>query len=345
MVRLDRTARDVDCHLLAKLELYNPGFSSKDRPALTMIESAEARRPAPARRHDRRAHERQHRRRARHRRGPPRLQVHLRLPRQGGARQDRPAAGLRRRGDRVPDVGRPRAPRLLLLGVRPAGPRGARARGSPTSTTTPTTRGPSTRRPARRSGSRPRGRITHFVCGVGTGGTITGIGRYLKEQNPAIRTIGADPEGSVYSGGTGRPYLVEGIGEDFWPTTYDPSVVDEVIPISDADELRHRPARHPRGGAAHRRLGRHGDRRRPAGRRRASRPTPWSSSTSPTPAAATCRSSTTTAGWPTTASCAPPAPPSATCSAAATPTLPVARAHPPRRDRARRPSRSCASSR
>jgi cystathionine beta-synthase len=59
------------------------------------------------------------------------------------------------------------------------------------------------------------GRITHFVCGVGTGGTITGIGRYLKEQNPDIRVIGADPEGSVYSGGTGRPYLVEGIGEDF----------------------------------------------------------------------------------------------------------------------------------
>ena len=79
-----------------------------------------------------------------------------------------------------------------------------------------------------------KGRITHFVCGVGTGGTISGIGRYLKEQNPAIRTIGADPEGSVYSGGTGRPYLVEGIGEDFWPSTYDPSVVDEVVAISDA---------------------------------------------------------------------------------------------------------------
>ena len=64
MVRLDRTARDLDCHLLAKLELYNPGFSSKDRPALLMIESAEARRPAAARRHDRRADQRQHRRRA-----------------------------------------------------------------------------------------------------------------------------------------------------------------------------------------------------------------------------------------------------------------------------------------
>src|SRR5438445_389731 len=64
------------------------------------------------------------------------------------------------------------------------------------------------------------GRITHFVAGVGTGGTISGAGRYLKERNPDIKIIGADPEGSVYSGGTGRPYLVEGVGEDFWPTTY-----------------------------------------------------------------------------------------------------------------------------
>jgi cystathionine beta-synthase len=79
-----------------------------------------------------------------------------------------------------------------------------------------------------------KGRISHFVCGVGTGGTISGIGKYLKERDPAIQIIGADPEGSVYSGGTGRPYLVEGIGEDFWPSTYDPSVVDEVLPISDA---------------------------------------------------------------------------------------------------------------
>jgi cystathionine beta-synthase len=81
------------------------------------------------------------------------------------------------------------------------------------------------------------GRITHFVCGVGTGGTITGIGRFLKEQNPDIQVIGADPEGSVYSGGTGRPYLVEGIGEDFWPSTYDPSVPDEIIAISDAESF------------------------------------------------------------------------------------------------------------
>jgi cystathionine beta-synthase len=82
------------------------------------------------------------------------------------------------------------------------------------------------------------GRVTHFVAGVGTGGTITGVGRYLKEQNPAVQVVGADPAGSVYSGGTGRPYLVEGVGEDFWPTTYDPDLADRVIEVSDADSFR-----------------------------------------------------------------------------------------------------------
>ncbi|MDH3753491.1 MAG: cystathionine beta-synthase [Acidimicrobiia bacterium] len=81
------------------------------------------------------------------------------------------------------------------------------------------------------------GRVTHFVAGVGTGGTITGIGRYLKGQNPAVQVIAADPEGSVFSGGTGRPYLVEGVGEDFWPPTYDPTIVDRTIAISDADSF------------------------------------------------------------------------------------------------------------
>src|SRR2546429_907171 len=78
------------------------------------------------------------------------------------------------------------------------------------------------------------GRITHFVAGLGTGGTITGVGRFLKGQNADVQIVGADPSGSVYSGGTGRPYLTEGIGEDFWPTTYDPSIVDRVIEVSDA---------------------------------------------------------------------------------------------------------------
>jgi cystathionine beta-synthase len=82
------------------------------------------------------------------------------------------------------------------------------------------------------------GRITHFVTGVGTGGTISGAGRYLKEvSGGAVQVIGADPEGSVYSGGSGRPYLVEGVGEDFWPTTYDRQIADRIIAVSDADSF------------------------------------------------------------------------------------------------------------
>ncbi|MFE9688776.1 cystathionine beta-synthase [Micromonospora sp. NPDC005806] len=82
------------------------------------------------------------------------------------------------------------------------------------------------------------GRITHFVAGVGTGGTISGIGRYLKEASEGrVKVVGADPEGSVYSGGTGRPYLVEGVGEDFWPETYDRTVADEIVEVSDKESF------------------------------------------------------------------------------------------------------------
>ncbi len=81
------------------------------------------------------------------------------------------------------------------------------------------------------------GRITHFVAGVGTGGTISGIGRFLKEQNADVKVIGADPAGSVYSGGSGRPYLVEGVGEDFWPDAYDRDIADRIIEVSDADSF------------------------------------------------------------------------------------------------------------
>ncbi len=86
------------------------------------------------------------------------------------------------------------------------------------------------------------GTVTHFVTGVGTGGTITGTGRFLKESSAGrdggpVVIVGADPEGSVYSGGTGRPYLVEGVGEDFWPAAYDPSVPDRIVAVSDADSF------------------------------------------------------------------------------------------------------------
>jgi cystathionine beta-synthase len=81
-------------------------------------------------------------------------------------------------------------------------------------------------------------RITHFVAGVGTGGTISGTGRYLKEASDGkVQIVGADPEGSVYSGGTGRPYLVEGVGEDFWPANYDREICDRIVAVSDADSF------------------------------------------------------------------------------------------------------------
>jgi cystathionine beta-synthase len=82
------------------------------------------------------------------------------------------------------------------------------------------------------------GRITHFVAGVGTGGTISGVGQYLKEVSRGrVKIIGADPEGSVYSGGSGRPYLVEGVGEDFWPATYDREICDEIVEVSDKESF------------------------------------------------------------------------------------------------------------
>lgn len=77
------------------------------------------------------------------------------------------------------------------------------------------------------------------MAGIGTGGTISGTGRYLKEvSGGSVQVVGADPEGSVYSGGAGRPYLVEGVGEDFWPDAYDRTVTDEIVAVSDKDSFQ-----------------------------------------------------------------------------------------------------------
>jgi cystathionine beta-synthase len=81
------------------------------------------------------------------------------------------------------------------------------------------------------------GRITHFVAGVGTGGTITGAARFLKERNDSLVVVGADPEGSLYTGDRAHPYLTEGIGEDFMPESFDPSVVDRWVTVSDRDSF------------------------------------------------------------------------------------------------------------
>jgi cystathionine beta-synthase len=81
------------------------------------------------------------------------------------------------------------------------------------------------------------GRITHFVAGAGTCGSITGTARYLRSMNPNIKIIAADPEGSVFSGGSGRPYLVEGVGEDFYPAAWDADLYDDIIAISDEESF------------------------------------------------------------------------------------------------------------
>lgn len=81
------------------------------------------------------------------------------------------------------------------------------------------------------------GRVTHFVAGVGTGGTVSGAGRFLHEQNPKLVVVGADPAGSVFSGGDAQPYLTEGVGEDFWPGTYDTDVCDLIVQVADRDAM------------------------------------------------------------------------------------------------------------
>src|SRR4051812_43490705 len=81
------------------------------------------------------------------------------------------------------------------------------------------------------------GKLDAFVAGVGTGGTISGIGNYLKSQNPNVIIVGADPEGSIYTGDRARPYKVEGIGEDFIPGTYDSNAIDEWVTVSDRESF------------------------------------------------------------------------------------------------------------
>src|SRR5438270_12502364 len=81
------------------------------------------------------------------------------------------------------------------------------------------------------------GQITHLVAGIGTGGTISGTAQYLKEQNPKIHVVGADPEGSIYSGDTPNYYAVEGIGLNYLPETVDLKVIDEIVRVSDRESF------------------------------------------------------------------------------------------------------------
>jgi cystathionine beta-synthase len=236
MLRLDRTARDLECTLLAKLELFNPGGSSKDRPALAMIDAAEQD-------------------------GRLRPGGTIVEPTSGNTGVGLAIVAARRGYKCIfvcPDkVASDKIALLRAYGaevivcptsVPPEHPNSYYSVSDRLAAEVPGAWKPdqyhnpdNPRAQYATTGpeiwEQTKGRITHFVAGVGTGGTISGVGRYLKERNPAIEIIGADPEGSVYSGGSGRPYLVEGIGEDFWPTTYDPSVVDRIVAISDADSF------------------------------------------------------------------------------------------------------------
>ncbi len=236
LVRLDRIARDLPCQLLAKLEFLNPGGSIKDRPALAMIEAAE-------------------------REGRLRPGGTIVEPTSGNT-----GVGLAiiaaRRGYRcvftMPDkIASEKIALLRAYGadvvvcptaVDPDHPESYYSVARRLVESTPGAFQPDQysnphNAEAHFQSTGPEiwrqtaGRITHLVASIGTGGTISGIGHYLKGLNPAIQIIGADPEGSIYSGGSGRPYLVEGIGEDFWPAAYDREIADQVVMVSDRDSF------------------------------------------------------------------------------------------------------------
>ncbi|MDQ3980930.1 MAG: cystathionine beta-synthase [Actinomycetota bacterium] len=236
LVRLDRIGRDLSCHLLAKLEQLNPGGSVKDRPALAMVEAAE-------------------------RAGLLQRGGTIVEPTSGNTGVGLAIVAARRRYRCIfvmPDkMSKEKVDLLRAYGaeviicptaVAPDDPGSYYSVAARLAAEIPGAYQPGQyhnpenplaheRTTGPEIWQQTAGRVTHVVAGIGTGGTITGISRALKPLNPAIQIIGADPEGSVYSGGSGRPYLVEGIGEDFWPTTFDPTAVDRTVMVSDRDSF------------------------------------------------------------------------------------------------------------
>ncbi len=236
LVRLDRIAKSIRPQLIAKLEYLNPGGSVKDRPSVTMIEDAE-------------------------RRGLLREGGTIVEPTSGNTGVGLAIVAARKKYKCVfvvPDkVSQEKINLLRAYGaevtvcptaVAPEHPESYYSVSDRLAHEIPGAFKPDQyKNPANPQSHfettgpeiwrQTRGRITHFVTGVGTAGTIVGIAKYLKSKNKDIQIIGADPEGSVYSGGTGRPYLVEGVGEDFFPENYDASVIDRVIAVSDNDSF------------------------------------------------------------------------------------------------------------
>lgn len=236
LVRLGRVGAALSCDLVAKVELFNPGGSVKDRPAIAMIDAAEqAGLLAPG--------------------GtivePTSGNTGVGLAivaAQRGYRcifvmsdkmSDEKVALLRAYGAEVvvcPTAVPPEHPDSYYS-VADRLTRETPGAFRPDQYSNPANPAEHERSTGPEIWRQTDGRVTHFVAGIGTGGTITGVGRALKARNPGVQVIGADPSGSVFSGGTGRPYLVEGVGEDFWPTTYDPTVVDRVVEVSDAESF------------------------------------------------------------------------------------------------------------
>lgn len=236
MVRLRQVTKGIECPVVVKYEVFNPGGSSKDRPALAMIDAAE-------------------------RDGLLKPGGTIIEPTSGNTGVGLAIVAAQRGykcifvvtdkvGVEKVDLLRAYGAEVIVcpVAVAPEDPTSYYSTAERLVNETPNAFRPNQyANPANPQSHydttgpeiwrQTEGKITHFVAGAGTGGTITGVGRYLKEKDPSIQIIAGDPDQSVYSGGSGRPYLVEGVGEDFWPTTYDPAVVDRVVPVSDQDSF------------------------------------------------------------------------------------------------------------
>jgi cystathionine beta-synthase len=238
LVRLSRIGAGLRCQLIAKLEVFNPGGSIKDRVAVAMIDAAE-------------------------REGKLKPGGTIVEPTSGNTGTGL-AIAARLKGYRVMAVMPDKMSREKIDLLRAYG---AEVVVAPTDVPADSPRSyyrvadrltaeiPGAFQPnqyandanpqAHYDGTGPElweqtaGQITHLVVGVGTGGTVTGTARYLRERKPDLVVVGADPEGSIYSGGEAniRPYLVEGVGEDFWPQTFDPAAVDRWVTVSDRDSF------------------------------------------------------------------------------------------------------------
>ncbi len=235
MVRLARVARDVRPLVLAKVELLNPGGSVKDRIGMTMIEDAE-------------------------RRGLLRPGGTIVEPTSGntgvGLAMAAAIKGYRlvcampdKMSQEKRDLLRAYGAEVVICptAVSPESPESYYKVAERLAREIPGAFQPNqyynSHNPEahyRTTGpeiwEQTEGKVTHFVCGVGTGGTVSGAGRYLKEKRPDLVIVGADPEGSIYTGDI-HPYKVEGIGEDFYPGTFEPAMVDRWVRVSDRDSL------------------------------------------------------------------------------------------------------------